>query len=163
MMIKRLYPCLVVMLVLGSCAQPGEAETKKDERTPPATDTVPFNVAAVSTAMPIEPLRELPTGFYLDSFFITDNLLNHRVALYYPLSETDSIFNRKLVKFIRAHEASYQPDEKGDDYQSSSFDLWLVAEEHAGRKQSFKFRMQSYYPGAAHYNRDSAVYTGFVK
>lgn len=161
-MIKRIASCLVGMLMLGACAHPVETETKKEESAPLATDSVPFNTADVSTAMPIEPLRQLPTGFYLDSISKTDSLLNHQVSLYYPVSETDSAFNRKLRLFMEKHAAYYKPDKKGDDYQSSSFDLWLMAVEHIGRTEKFKFRMQSYYPGAAHYNRDSAVFLGPV-
>lgn len=162
-MMKRIYSCLVLVLVVGACAHPGEAEDKKTETLPPATDPIPLDFVNVSTALEIEPLRQLPLGFHLDSISQTDSLLNHQITLYYPVSETDPGFNRKLRLFMEKHEAAYKPDEKGDEYQSSSFDLWLIAEEHTGKKQSFTFRMQSYYPGAAHYNRDSAVFAGLVK
>lgn len=160
---KRIYSSLVVMLVVGACAHPGEAENKKTESTPVAKDSIPLDFASVSTALEIQPLRQLPTGFHLDSISEKDSLLNHQCLLYYPVSETDPAFNRRLRLFMEKHKAGYKPDERGDEYQSSSFDLWIIAEEHRGGKQSFTFRMQSYYPGAAHYNRDSAVFTSLIK
>lgn len=162
-MIKELMAYVVLLLMAGACTHPGEAETKKTEATPELKDSVPSGFMTVSTALEIEPLRQLPAGFHLDSIFKKDSLLNHQTTLYFPVSETDPLFNRKLKLFIEKHEKEYKPDERGDEYQSSVFDLWPVTEEHTGRKQSFTFRMQSYYPGAAHYNRDSAVFTGLVK
>lgn len=162
-MMKKIYSSLVLLLVAAACTHPGDEGAKAEENTPVSEDSMPLNVADVSTALAIEPLRQLPSGFHLDSIFKTDSLLNHQVTLYYPVSETDQAFNLKLERFMEKQAAGYKPDEKGDEYQSSVFDLWLVAEEHSGRKQSFTFRMQSYYPGAAHYNRDSAVFSYQVK
>ncbi len=162
-MIKRIYSCLVFLFVVGACTPPGEEEHPKTESAPVATDSISLDVVNVSTALEIQPLRQLPAGFHLDSIFKKDSLLNHHIILYYPVSETAPAFNRQLRLFMEKHEAAYKPDEKGDEYQSSSFDLWLIAEEHRDKKQSFTFRMQSYYPGAAHYNRDSAVFSCCVK
>lgn len=148
-------------LFLLSCKeeqQHGEAKLPEIKK-----DSFPLDFADVSTALKIVPLKQLPSGFHLDSVFKTDSLLNHQTTLYYPVSETDPSFNRKLRLFIEKQEKYYRPYEKGDEYQSSFFDLWLVAEEYSGKKQRFKFRMQSYYPGAAHYNRDSAVFTALMK
>jgi|GEM_PF-3977953 len=151
------------MLVAGACTHPREAEEKKIESLPVVKDSVLPDFAAVSTAWRIEPLRQLPPGFYLDSIFKKDSLLNHQVSLYYPVSETDPALNRRLRLFMEKHEADYKPDERGDEFQSSSFELWLLAEDRRDGKQTFKFRIQSYYPGAAHYNRDSAVFTCYVR
>lgn len=148
-------------LVLLSC---GEEQPHEEAKLPEIKkDSFPFDFSDVSTALKIVPLKQLPSGFHLDSVFKTDTLLNHQTTLYYPVSETDPSFNRKLRLFIEKQEKYYRPYEKGDEYQSSVFDLWLVAEESGGKKQGFKFRMQSYYPGAAHYNHDSAVFTTLMK
>lgn len=155
--IRTICCCLVLMLAAVACAPPDEPGTGTKESAPAGNSMSP-NAIHVSTALEIRPLRQLPAGFYLDSIFRKDSLLNHQSSLYYPVSETDPAFNRKLRLFMEKHEADYKPDEKGDEYQSSSFDIWLIAEERIGKIQRFKFRMQSYYPGAAHYNRDSAVF-----
>jgi hypothetical protein len=162
-MIKGMHSCLVLMLVAGACTHSGEAEQKKAESAPMKEDSMPLAFVNVSTALEILPLTQLPDGFHLDSLFEKDSLLNHQITLYYPVSETDPAFNRKLRLFMKKQAAGYKPDERGDEYQSSFFDMWLTAEEHSGRKQSFTFRMQGYYPGAAHYNHDSAVFTCLVK
>lgn len=153
----------MLILVAGACTHPGEAEHKKVESVPVKEDPILLNAVHVTTALEIRPLRQLPAGFYLDSLYEKDKLLNHQITLFYPVSETDPAFNRKLRLFMKKHAAGYEPDKRGDEYQSSSFDLWLTALEHSGRKHSFTFRMQSYYPGAAHYNHDSAVFTFLVK
>ena len=151
------------LLLAGACARPEERENPKAETAPVVNDSIPFDMAHVSTAMEIRPLRQLPAGFYLDSLQETDQGLNHQITWYYPVSQTDQAFNRKLRLFMEKHAADCKPGKKGDEYQSSSFDLWLIAEERSGKKQRFTFRMQSYYPGAAHYNHDSAVFSHQLK
>lgn len=156
--------CIVMFffaLVLFSCRE----EQRHEETKLPEIkkDSFFLNFTDVSTALKIVPLKQLPSGFHLDSVFKTDTLLNHQTTLYYPVSETDPSFNRRLRLFIEKQEKGYRPYEKGDEYESSFFDLWLVAEEYSGKKQRFTFWMQSYYPGAAHYNHDSAVFTALMK
>lgn len=162
-MIYRIDKWLIWILLACVCACSGEAAHESAAGAPTKKDSVLLDFHSVSTALEILPLRQLPAGFYLDSMQETDQGLNHQIILYYPVSQTDQVFNRKLRLFMEKHAAGYKPDEKGDEYQSSSFDLWLIAEEHSGKKQRFTFRMQSYYPGAAHYNHDSAVFSYQVK
>jgi hypothetical protein len=146
---------LLCLLFLISCKEESNNAAKLPEVK---KDSLPLEYLSTSTAFEVEPLKQLPPGFHLDSLFKTDTLLNHQTTLYYPVSETDPAFNRKLRLFIEKYESEYKPDERGDKFQSSVFDLWITGARFADKKMKFKFMMQGYYPGAAHYNHDSAVF-----
>lgn len=153
---KYIIP-LFFWIALSSCNT--ETKTSDQKQGKPNKDSLPpMEFMNVTTALNIVPLRQLPKGFYLDSIMKTDTVSGHQTIIYYPLAETNAAFNKKLKTFIQKQEHEYIPDRKPEEYAYSSFDMWLISVDSVQKKQKFKFKMQSFYSGAAHYNNDSAVF-----
>lgn len=151
------YIILFVFLVASNACT---TETKASDQTQKQSekDSLPLEFINVTTALNVVPLRQLPKGFHLDSIMKTDTISRHQTIIYYPVAETKAAFNKKLKTFIQKQEQDYIPDRKPEEYAYSSFDMWLISVDSVKKKQKFKFKMQSFYSGAAHYNNDSLVF-----
>jgi hypothetical protein len=146
--------CLVFILILCSCNNTEEQnnKNKKDSVLKPA------EIHNITTGMKIKPLRQLPSGFKLDSIKKTDTTLNHQMTYYFPVSLKNNNWNKKLHSFIHKLELDYYPEKTNEEFQSSVFDLWVTSFIESNKKIQFNFMMQSYYHGSAHYNQDSVKY-----
>jgi hypothetical protein len=106
----KILVAIVCALLLFSCKEDQTTEAAKLPEL--KKDSLPLDFADISTALEIVPLKHLQSGFHLDSLFKTDSLLNHQTTLYYPVSETDPTFNRKLRLFIETYEKEFYPDQE---------------------------------------------------
>ncbi|MES2131170.1 MAG: hypothetical protein V4506_02405 [Bacteroidota bacterium] len=147
---------LAFLVALNACNT--ETKTSDQKQKNPEKDSLPVEFLNVTTALNVVPLRQLPKGFHLDSIMKTDTVSGHQTIIYYPLAETNAAFNKNLKTFIQKQEHDYIPDRKPEEYTYSSFDMWLISVDSVQKKQKFKFKMQSFYSGAAHYNNDSITF-----
>ncbi len=142
---KKLF---FLLLLLVSCTTKEVANPKEI----PFTEIVPL----VSTALPVEPLRQLPDGFYLDSISYEDTSINYYCNMYFLQSSADKRFNEEILDFVHNMEKGEKPTEKNRPDQTL-FMLWPTEVEVSKDDVICTFTDQSFTEGAAHYNHGSTT------
>jgi hypothetical protein len=105
------------------------------------------NIQPATTALPIEPLRKLPSPFILDSIFSEERSLDYSTIIYYPKSNDEGVNN--LVKQVIDQQISLH---KPDNNEGASFEMWIDSLKISANLIHCLFVQTSYYSGAAHSN-----------
>jgi hypothetical protein len=144
---KHLFS-LIVMVSLG-CNQVNQSP-ESSIKNADSLNTKNQNISTPTTALPVKPLKALPSPFVIDSLVIADTALNYTAFVYFPTSKKDNAFNKSLKQYIY-HEINLEkPENKTNN--STSFEMWLINLSVSETIIHALFRQQTYTEGSAHYN-----------
>jgi hypothetical protein len=144
----RFFVCLLVCVGCWACNRSATTEKATAQDSLPAPT---FNFPEITTAVSVMPLKNLPSGYFLDSVSVLDSILFHHSTLYFPQAAHDEKLNAMIRAFCDLQVAKSLPDIPQDTMQNSVFELWLTDMQQYSQLLSMQFQDQSYYAGAAHY------------
>ncbi len=141
---------IVIGILLLGCQSDPKATLTTIDSLPDSSAAIPAP-AEISTALPVNPLQALPTGYYLDSITEWDSLTEHSAKLYFPQSAHDTLLNGMIRRALAATAKEYEPEPSADIFQNSSYEQWVTSVTVNHDLLSIKYLAQSFYFGAAHF------------
>ncbi len=141
---------IIIIVISFGCNQINQKSGPNAYRQGDSIKTDTLNFAPPTTALPIIPLKFLPTSFALDSIISVDTTFNYFTTLYFPKSNHDDALNKSIQEFIQQQVNLEKPEEKTND--NTSFDMWITEIKISEHLIHCLFMEQSFTEGSAHFN-----------